>query len=299
MAEAPPRHERIDDVDAAIDRNRVTARNLVVAHGVLDVAVLSVLGVVVAVVLPIGWWWGVVFGLGAGLALSAYAVRRSPAWVLAAVGARPADRTDDVARVRNLLDALSVAAGVSRPDLWVVDDPGANLMTVATDPQHATLVVTTGLSGHVDRLSLESLLAHELGHLRRHDPRVTTLAVTLAAGPVLLYGAWARRRGAHGGWAKVLLWGAPLAAAAMRSAVGRRREHLADLTAVTYTRYPPALAAALAAVSAAGPGPSDVPVATAPLWLAAPDPPTDQSRLGEMFRTHPPIDERIEALAEL
>lgn len=292
VAETQPPHERVDDLDAAVARNRATARNLALVHASV---VAGLVALVLGIALALGGGPIVVALLVAVVAgpLATWAVARgAQARVLDAVGARPERADDGLARVHNLIEALSVSVGVSEPELRVVDDPGANLMSVWGWGRDPVLVVTSGLTSHADRLALEGLLAHELSHIRRADHLVTTLAAALAGAPALA----ATRRNGPGAWIGGAF--APLAGAVARSAVGHRREHLADLTAIRHTRYPPGLIAGLTAVARSGPGPSGAPPATWPMWLASPAP-SGPPAPHHVFDTHPPISERLEALAEL
>jgi heat shock protein HtpX len=216
------------------------------------------------------------------------------------IGAAPADPIAH-ARLFNLVDGLCITAGVPSPALYVVEDPGLNALTMGRGPRHGSLVVTSGLLAGLNRIELEAVLAHELSHIKSYDILTATLAVALF-GPL---GAPARSAASGGrgrliGW--LLLPVEALAGLGLQLAVGRQREAIADLSGVALTRYPPALAAALEKLRESGTLIRSGSLATAHLWLGQPVPPVPGNRLAwlvRLFETHPPLDERIEALREL
>jgi heat shock protein HtpX len=178
--------------------------------------------------------------------------------------------------------------------------------------------VTTGLLDKMNRIELEAVIAHELSHVKNYDILVSTLAVTMVGAVALLadigirslwFGGGRRSRD-DGGAGNILMIGAlvfivlaPIIARIMQLAVSRRRETLADFSAVEMTRYPPGMVAALEklqedqTVVAAGSR------ATAHLWIEQPMAKKKEegpfARLNRLFDTHPPLEERIAALREL
>lgn len=180
---------------------------------------------------------GLVLGILAGAAAWSLAVPVTMRLVGATLA--PSERQP---RAHNLLDGLCPGAGVPKPELWVLDTPVPNSMVVGTDPARARLVLTTGLLDVLTLVELEAVLAHELMHLRSGDAVPATVAIS-------------------SGWA--LAGRLP----------GRHREEAADLAALSLTRYPPGLAAALEKV------PDRIPLAglaarlTGHIWLASPGAP--------------------------
>lgn len=235
--------------------------------------------------------------------------------------ARPADPHEH-ARLHNLVEGLCIAAGLPKPRIYVIEDDAPNAFATGRNPRHAAVAVTTGLMEKLNRIELEGVLAHELSHIKNYDILVSTLAVTLV-GVVVLMSDFALRflwwggprhrndRGGHrGGGAAIfallgfaLLILAPLAARLMQFAVSRRRESLADVSGVAMTRYPPGLIAALEKLKEDTTVVHSSSRATAHLWIESPLAANAQegklSRLNRLFNTHPPLDERIEALKEL
>lgn len=284
----------------------------------------------VCLILLLGWVIELLFGFGvAGLigalvfagAGSAVAYWKSDSVALAMSHARPADPTT-YARLHNLVEGLCIAAGLPKPRIYVIDDEAPNAFATGRDPRHAAVAVTTGLMDKLTRIELEGVLAHELSHIKNYDILVSTLAVTMVGVVAVLtdfslrfmwWGGPRHRddsRSGGGGPAAalaivgiVLLAVAPLVAKLMQAVISRRREALADVSGVALTRYPPGLISALEKLR------DDTTVvhsssrATAHLWVESPLARTPEegrlSRLNRLFDTHPPLEERIQALKEL
>lgn len=250
-----------------------------------------------------------------------FAYRKADAVALAMSHARPADPVQH-ARLHNLVDGLCIAAGLPKPRLYVVEDAALNAFAVGRDPRHASLAVTTGLLEKLNRVELEGVLAHELSHVKNHDIVVSTAAVTMVGAAAVLadWGLrflwWGgprhrddRRQGGGGAGAVVgvvgyaFLWLTPLVARLMQFAVSRRRETLADINGVSLTRYPPGLIAALEKLRDERTVVHSGSRATAHLWIESPVARAESEGklawLGRMFDTHPPLEERIQALREL
>jgi heat shock protein HtpX len=260
---------------------------------------------------------GVVFAvlIAAGLAVGSY--WKSDEIALRMSRAQPAS-IEEYPRLHNIVDGLCIAAGLPKPRLYIVQDEAPNAFATGRDPKHAAIAVTTGLLQKMNRIELEAVLAHELSHVQNYDILVSTLAVTMVGAVALLsdigirsmwFGGGRRNRDDNAGGsilmilALVFLVLAPIVAKVMQLAVSRRRESLADFSAVEMTRYPPGMVSALEklrddqTVVAAGSR------ATAHLWIEQPMAQTKEegpfSRLNHLFDTHPPLEERIAALREL
>ncbi len=252
---------------------------------------------------------------------AAVAYWKSDAIALAMSHARPADPTT-YARLHNLVEGLCIAAGLPKPRVYVIEDDAPNAFATGRSPRHAAVAVTTGLIDKLSRIELEGVLAHELSHVKNYDTLVSTLAVTMVGVVALvadfslrfLWWGGPRHRddnspGGAGPAAALAVVGfallamAPLVARVMQAAISRRRETLADVSGVALTRYPPGLISALEKLK------DDTTVvhsssrATAHLWVESPLARTPEegrlSRLNRLFDTHPPLEERIQALKEL
>jgi heat shock protein HtpX len=276
-----------------------------VVAAVLYLFDLGIVGVVIAFVVAGGsafasWW-------------------KSDAIALRMSRAVPADPTT-YARLHNLVEGLCIASGLPKPRIHVIDDAAPNAFATGRSPKHAAIAVTTGLLDKMNRVELEAVLAHELSHIKNDDILVNTLAVTMVGLIVLISDFFIRmlwwnggrsgrndREGGSAPWLAFIGLGllvlSPLMAKLLQFAVSRRREALADVSAIEMTRYPPGMIAALEKLR------DDTTVvhsgtrATAHLWIEAPVARVESegklSRWNRLFDTHPPIEERIAALREL
>jgi len=223
-------------------------------------------------------------------------------------------------RLHNLVEGLCIASGLPKPRVYVIADPAPNAFATGRNPRNAAIAVTTGLLEKLNRVELEGVVAHELAHIKNYDILVSTLAVTLVGAVAILTdlgirlmwwnGGRASRGGDHAdrgnplallGFALLII--APLVARVMQAAVSRRRETLADVTAVHITRYPPGLIGALEKLRQDSTVTHSASMATAHMWIEQPlSGVNDTGRLGrfhKMFDTHPPLVERIALLREL
>ena len=290
-------------------------------------SVLLLLGFVVVVTL-VGAAFGLLVGNGVTgtlVALAASAVMafssywKADAIALAVSRAKPADPVQ-YQRLHNLVEGLCIASGLPKPRVYVVDDPAPNAFATGRDPKHAAIAVTTGLLETMNRVELEAVLTHELSHIKNYDILVMTLAVTLVGSVAILTDITLRMMWWNGGRVHragdrsdrsnpfaligiVLLIVAPLLARAMQAAVSRRRETLADVSAIQLTRYPPGLISALEKLQADSTVTHSASMATAHMWIEQPlSGVNDTGRLGffhKLFNTHPPLADRIALLREI
>lgn len=265
---------------------------------------------VLAFGLPVG-----ALGL-AGIALVLYATFSYFAAtnvVLSISGAHEVTKEEEWEFVRRV-ENLCIGAGLPMPRTWVLEDSAPNAFATGRDPEHAHVVVTRGLLDKLEPIELEGVLAHELSHIGNYDIRVMTI-VTVLVGVVALasdvalrftaYGAGRRssNRDRGGGTIGLVLVVlallaavlAPIIAALIRFAVSRRREYLADASAVLLTRHPDALARALERIASDPEALEAANKATAHLYIANPLK-EHASMLNSLFNTHPPIEERIRLL---
>lgn len=244
---------------------------------------------------------------------------KSDAVALRMSRAVPADPVT-YARLHNLVEGLCIASGLPKPRLYIIHDEAPNAFATGRNDKHAAIAVTTGLLKLMNRVELEAVLAHELSHVKNHDILVSTLAVTMVGLVTLVADFFVRMMWWNGGRfgrndreqgpapylgfiGLGILVLSPLLSRMLQFAVSRRRESLADVSAVEMTRYPPGMISALEKLR------DDTTVvaassrATAHLWIEAPVARVETegkiSKWNRMFDTHPPIEERIEALREL
>ncbi|GAB3609929.1 zinc metalloprotease HtpX [Humibacter ginsengiterrae] len=223
----------------------------------------------------------------------------------------------DNPRLWNTVENLSIATGMPMPKVYIINDPAPNAFATGRDPQHAVVAATTGLLDIMDDSELEGVMAHELGHVRNYDIRVSMIvfglvvAVGLIADILLrmsMFGAFAggnnrnNNSGGGGGNPILLIVGivalilAPLMASLVQLAISRQREYLADATSAMTTRNPDELASALAKLEQYGRPLRRQNSSMSHLWIANPLKPSMMSRL---FSTHPPIEDRIARLKKI
>ena len=223
-------------------------------------------------------------------------------------------------RLHNLVEGLCIAGGLPKPRVYVINDPAPNAFATGRNPKNAAVAVTTGLLEKMNRVELEGVIAHELSHIKNYDILVMTLAVTLVGAVALLTDLTLRMMWWNGGrvhrsgdrsdrgnpfaiFGIILLIVAPLLARVMQAAVSRRRETLADVSAVQLTRYPPGLISALEKLQADSTVTHSASMATAHMWIEQPlSGVNDTGRLGffhKLFNTHPPLADRIALLREI
>lgn len=216
-------------------------------------------------------------------------------------------------RLWRTVENLAIATGMPMPRVFVIPDPAPNAFATGRDPEHAVVAATTGLLELMDDQELQGVMAHELGHVRNYDIRVSTMvfglvvAVGLIADVLLRISIFSglsggrNRNSDNGGSANpvLLIAGivavivAPIAAAGVQAAVSRQREYLADATGAMTTRHPEGLARALEKLGAYGRPTQTQNSSMAHLWIADPMRPGVMDRL---FSTHPPLPDRIARL---
>ena len=235
--------------------------------------------------------------------------------IAAASGAHPVTK-EQQPRVYRLLENVSIAAGLRKtPDLYWVDDSSPNAFAAGRDPDHAYVAVTSGIVELMDDRELEGVLAHEVSHVRNRDVRLMSLAAVLVgvialAADLLMRitifgGGDDERDGGLGGLAVIVglvaAVLAPIGASLLQMSLSRRREYLADASAVEITGDAEGLARALAALRDDTQPLRTVTRATAHLYIESPlrDHKGLRSSLGGMFDTHPPLEERIARLEQM
>lgn len=234
--------------------------------------------------------------------------------ILTISGARPSDKKRDF-QFFTVAENLALAANIPKPQLYVIEDAAPNAFATGRDVKHAVVCATTGLLSKLDRTELEGVIAHEVSHIRNYDTRLMSI-VSILAGMVVLLADWFLRgmifRGRdgdeRGGGAGaiffllglVLSLLSPLIAQFIQLAISRRREFLADASAVMLTRQPDGLIRALEKISADRKPLLAANKATAHLFIINPFK-GEQARgwLVNLFNTHPPVEERIKILKEM
>ncbi|HEY3269551.1 MAG TPA: M48 family metalloprotease [Armatimonadota bacterium] len=261
------------------------------------------------------WEIGVGAAVVAGMVASTAAYYGGSSVILSVSGAREIAH-DDSPQLFNVVEEMSIAAGLPMPKVYVIDDSAPNAFATGRSPETAAIAITTGLLTKLNRDELQGVIAHEMSHIKNFDTRLLMLLAILVGGIVLLCDLFWRinrwgpagrgrdrdRDSGSGQWqlvffaiALVLAILAPFFAKLLEMAVSRHREYLADASAALLTRYPDGLASALQKISS-DPEPLEAANrATQHLYIVNPVKALEGKTAG-LFDTHPPIEERIARL---
>lgn len=238
--------------------------------------------------------------------------------VLSLNKARPATKEEDL-KIVNILDALMVTSGLSaKPRLYVTDDPQPNAFATGRNPENAVICVTTGLLNKLDYYELEGVIAHELSHIKNYDIRLSCVVSVMVGFIVMLSDMFSR----------ILFWGgldndrdsdnkgngilmvigliflilSPIFGSLMQLALSRKREFLADSTAIEFTRNPDGLISALRKLDTDDNQLATANSATANMYIVNPfkkNTKEGKKKSSNLWSTHPSIEDRINALENL
>ena len=230
--------------------------------------------------------------------------------VLKLNGARPATHEENQKLV-NILDALMISSGLStKPALYIIEDNQPNAFATGRNPEHSVICVTTALLEKLDYYELEGVLAHELSHIKNYDILLSCVVSVMVGLVVMLSDMFTRSfffsRGRKSrnneGNGLLMLIGliflvlAPIFGTLMQLAISRRREYLADATAVQFTRNPDGLISALQKLDADSNELNRANKATAHMYISNP---FKNKKASNLFSTHPDTQSRIDALKNL
>lgn len=272
----------------------------------------------VALIGGLAWLWGqasgdgssailiILFALGYALfqyyAASSFAISMSGAYQI---------QKRDNPRLWNIVENLAISQGMPMPKVYVINDPAPNAFATGRNPEKAIVAATTGLLEIMDDNELEGVMAHELGHVKNYDIRVSMIVFGLVSAIGILadfairmafYSGMGRSRDSGQLGAVLVLIGivgwviAFLIGPMVSAAVSRQREYLADASGVQMTRYPAGLASALQKLGAYGRPMQRSNSAMAHMYINDPIKPGFVERA---FSTHPPIPKRIERLQKI
>ena len=285
---------------------------------------MIIIALFIAVVSAIGWFVGEYFYDGSGMTFLGGALifsgisgfisyYNSDKIVLGISGAKEV-KFEDGPDLHKLVENMSIASGIPKPRIYVIQGSSMNAFATGRDPNHSVICFTTGIIQRLEKRELEGVIAHEMSHIGNYDIRLMSI-VSILVGTVMLLSDWFTRGAFFGGSRKrssnsdsggsiffligmVLLILSPIIATLIKLAISRNREFLADATAVSITRHPKGLADALTKLG------SDKEVleaangATAHLYIVSP-----VKNLGKaasnLFSTHPPIEERVNRLLQM
>ena len=230
--------------------------------------------------------------------------------VLTMTGARQIQESDNP-RLYALIQEVCIASGLPMPKVAIVEDSAPNAFATGRNPEHALIAFTTGILDAMDKDELQGVIAHEMAHVANRDTLVSAVAAT-TAGAIAIFSDFLMRMMWFGGGRRdnresgnnpialvlslVVLILAPIAAMLLKAAISRRREALADATAVQFTRNPSGLRKALEVLQADSTVVTHASNAVAHLYIESP---LDSSSVSKLFATHPPLSERIAILRSM
>ena len=226
--------------------------------------------------------------------------------VLTMTGAKLIQESDNP-KLFGLIQEITIASGLPMPKVAIVIDSAPNAFATGRNQDHALIAFTTGILDVMDRDQLQGVIAHELAHVANRDTLVSAVAATTAGAiailsDMLMRMMWfggGRDRDRSGGNPLLLVFSllililAPIAAVLLKSAISRKRESLADATAVAFTRNPAGLRSALEVLERDSTVVHQKSNSIAHIWIESP---LDAKAVSKMFSTHPPIAERIAVL---
>ncbi|MBH0131185.1 M48 family metalloprotease [Salinibacterium sp. NK8237] len=247
---------------------------------------------------------GTIIGAGAFTLIQYFAASSQAVAMSGAVQIQKADNP----RLYRIVENLAITTGTPMPKVYIVNDPAPNAFATGRDPEHAIVAATTGLLDLMTDAELEGVMAHELGHVRNYDIRVSMIVfgLVVAVGFIsdialrfTLFGGRGNNQNSNPimiivGLAALVI--SPLVAAAVQASISRQREYLADATGALTTRHPDALASALQKLGDYSRPMVKQNSTMAHMWISDPTKPGIMDR---MFSTHPPIADRVKRLGEI
>jgi heat shock protein HtpX len=249
---------------------------------------------------------GMTIGLGIAVCTNAFAYFFSDKIALMSSGAQPVTR-EQLPRLYAVMERLAAKANIPVPKLYVVPDAAPNAFATGRNPRHASVAVTQGLLELMNDEELEGVIAHELSHVRNYDILISSIAATLA-GAITWIAHWGPWLGGgddderdRGGVivSLVLMILAPLAAVLLQLALSRQREYAADATGARMVGNQFGLMSALQKLGAYNKRIPTTAISPSTSSLCIVQPLFGRGGFSSLFSTHPPLEERIEALREM
>jgi heat shock protein HtpX len=277
-----------------------------------------IIGLFVALLTGISLWWGYTSGNGSSalfivgfvLLYTLFQYYAAGSLAIAMSGAQEIQKSDNP-RLWRIVENLSITEGMPMPKVYIIPDEAPNAFATGRDPKHAIVAATTGLLAIMDDKELEGVMAHELGHVKNYDIRVSTIVFGLVSAIGVLADMAIRasffsggRRDQNDGGLGIALLAIGIVASIVAfligpivsAAVSRQREYLADATGAHTTRYPEGLASALEKLAQYGRPLRRASSSMAHMYISDPIKPGITERL---FSTHPPLPARIKRLREI
>lgn len=232
--------------------------------------------------------------------------------VLSLNGARPATHEQD-ALVDNILEGLCLASGLPKPKLYIIQDSAPNAFATGRNPENAVICLTTGIIEKLDKYELEGVIAHELSHIKNYDILLSTVVSVFVGLVVILsdfFSRWMFRSSRSNDnnsksnailalIAIVFIILSPIFATLMQLLISRKREYLADASAVELTRNPDGLINALIKISNDNEPIETANKSTAHLYIVNPFKEKRNKSKDNLMSTHPCLENRINALRNI
>jgi len=279
-----------------------------------------IIGLFVALLAGISLWWGYTSGNGSSaiiivgfvLLYTVFQYYVAGSLAVAMSGAQEIQKSDNP-RLWRIVENLAITEGMPMPRVYIIPDDAPNAFATGRDPKHAIVAATTGLLAIMDDKELEGVMAHELGHVKNYDIRVSTIVFGLVSAIGVLadmairasfFAGSGRRDNRDDGGLGIALLAIGIVASIVAfligplvsAAVSRQREYLADATGAHTTRYPEGLASALEKLAQYGRPLRRASSSMAHMYISDPIKPGLTERL---FSTHPPLPARIKRLREI
>lgn len=223
--------------------------------------------------------------------------------ILSMTHAKAIEKKDNPELYRTV-ENLCITTGLPLPKIYILDEQQPNAFATGRDENHAVVAVTKGLLDKLERVELEGVIAHELGHIKNKDMLLQTMIVVLVGVIAFIANIFLRvgvrdRRDSRGngiiallGIIAIIL--APIVANLIKLAISRKREFLADASGALITRYPEGLASALEKIASDSTPMKKQSTSIAHLFISSPF--KDKSFVSRLYSTHPPVEERVAAL---
>lgn len=250
---------------------------------------------------------GMTIALGIAICTNAVAYFFSDKIALKSSGAQPVSR-EQLPRLYTVMERLAAKSNIPVPKLYVVPEQAPNAFATGRNPSHASVAVTEGLLQLMNDDELEGVIAHELSHVRNYDILISSVAATLA-GAITWIAYWGysfglgedddRDRGSNALVGLALMILAPLGAMLLQLALSRQREYAADASGAQMVGNQFGLMSALQKLGAYNNRIPTTSISPSTSALCIVKPLFGRGGVGSLFSTHPPLQDRIEALEQM
>ena len=274
-----------------------------------------IMAVFVGIIAAIGWAISVMYGygtstlpwiIGGALVYALIQYFAASRLAMSMSGAREIQKADNP-RLWRIVENLAITEGMPMPRVFIIDDPAPNACATGRNPEHVLVAATTGILDIMNDREMTAVMAHEMGHVKNYDIRVSMIAFGLASvigvmSDIALRMMWFggdRRDNESNGNPVMLVLGivviilAPIVAAMIQMAISRQREYLADATSAMTTRDPEAMVAALQKLEQYSQPMQRQSASTSHLFISNP---LKSGTISNLFSTHPPLEKRIARL---